>query len=174
MTRRWDVLKDGPNAGRRAWTLAILATLALLVTASLVEARIVVQRGIMGINLNMTRARVIQEKGQPDSQRIVQNEILGRQRIMRYGRTRVAFNGTRNTSRAIGIDTRDRRQRTRSGVGVGSTEAQVKNRIQGIRCRTESGSRHCFKGSFQPGQRVTDFAISSGRVIRVTVAFVID
>ena len=162
-------------AAGKGWKLAILTTLALLLPASLAEARIVPQRGIQGIFLNMTKSRVIQEKGQPDSQRIVDNEILGRQRIMRYGRTRVAFSGTRNNSRAIGIDTRSRTQRTRSGVGIGSTEAAVRAGVGGIRCRTESGRRHCFKGRFEPGQRVTDFSLSSaGRVTRVTVAFVID
>ena len=167
VTRRW-------RSGRRGWAVAIACLLGLLALAPLAESRIVVQRGIAGINLNMTRARVIQNKGQPDSQRIVSNEILGQVRIMRYGRTRVSFNGTRNDSRAISVDTRSRRQRTRSGVGVGSTENQVKNRIQGVQCRTESGTRHCFKGQFAAGERVTDFRIRQGRVSRVTVAFVID
>ena len=156
-----QALKDRRHAGRTRWSLAILAAGALLIPASLAEARIVPQKGIQGIFLNMTKARVIKEKGQPDSQRIVDNEILGRQRIMRYGRTRVAFTGTRNDSRAIGIDTRSRRQRTRSGVGIGSTEAAVRAGVGGIRCRTESGRRHCFKGRFEPGRRVTDFSLSS-------------
>jgi hypothetical protein len=162
-------------AGRTRWSLVLITMGALLLPASLAEARIVPQKGIQGINLNMTRARVIQEKGQPDSEKIVPNEILGRQRVMRYGKTRVAFSGVRNRSRVISIRTRDRRQRTRSGVGVGSTETAVENGVQGVRCRTEFGSRHCFKGQFRPGRRVTDFSLSSaGRVTRVTVAIVID
>jgi len=51
----------------------------------------------------------------------------------------------------------------------------VKNRINGITCRTEAGVRHCSKGSFLPGHRVTDFRISAAhRVKRVTVSFVVD
>jgi hypothetical protein len=54
--------------------------------------------------------------------------------------------------------------------------ADVKDGVQGIHCRTESGSRHCFKGRFKPGERVTDFSISlpDHLVTRVTVAIVID
>lgn len=156
--------------------VTILLVFALLLPASLAEARIVPQKGIMGINLNMTRAQVVQKKGRPDSEQIVPNEILGQQRVMRYGKTRVSFSGTRRRSRVITVTTRSRRQRTRSGVGVGSTEAAVRSGVQGIRCRTEFGSRHCFKGTFEPGERVTDFSISQPehRVTRVTVGIVID
>jgi hypothetical protein len=52
----------------------------------------------------------------------------------------------------------------------------VKSGVSGIRCRTEAGSRHCFKGRFRPGERVIDFSISlpGHLVTRVTVSFVID
>jgi hypothetical protein len=130
----------------------------------------------MGINLKMTGARVIQEKGPPDAERVVPNEILGRQRLLRYGKTRAGLSGPRRSDTVIAVTSRDPRQRTRSGVGVGSTEADVKSGVQGIRCRTDAGSRHCFKGSFRPGERVTDFSISlpAHLVTRVTVSFIID
>ena len=157
--------------------LLVLAVVALLLIASAVaSARIVPQKGIMGINLNMTRAQVVQKKGRPDADKVVSNEILGPVRVTRYGKTKVSFNGVSNSSRVISVSTRDRRQRTRSGVGVGSTESAVKNGVQGVHCKTEFGSRHCFKGQFTAGQRVTDFSISTPgrRVTRVTVGFVID
>ena len=65
-------------------------------------------------------------------------------------------------------------ERTARGVGVGSTEAQVRARVAGVRCRTESGFRHCFVGRFLPGRRVTDFRIRRGHVTSVQVAFVLD
>ena len=46
--------------------------------------------------------------------------------------------------------------------------------MAGVRCRTESGFRHCFVGRFLPGRRVTDFRIKAGRVTSVDVGFVID
>jgi hypothetical protein len=46
--------------------------------------------------------------------------------------------------------------------------------VAGVRCRTESGFRHCFVGRFLPGRRVTDFRIRRGHVTSVQVAFVLD
>jgi hypothetical protein len=160
----------------RLTLILITAACLLLLPASIAAARIVPQKGIMGIKLNMTGTRVIHKKGKPDSERVVQNEILGRQRLLRYDKTRVGLNGPKRSDKVIAVTTKDPKQRTRSGVGVGSTEAEVKNGVQGIRCRTEAGSRHCFKGKFRPGERVTDFSISlpAHLVTRVTVAFVID
>ncbi len=160
----------------RVSLILLITGCVFLLLAAVAAARIVPQKGIMGINLGMKGTRVIDKKGQPDGERVVHNEILGRQRVLRYHKTRVGLNGPHRSNRVIGITTKDRRQRTRSGVGVGSTEAEVKDGVQGIHCRTESGSRHCFKGKFKPGERVTDFSISlpDHLVTRVTVAIVID
>ena len=119
---------------------------------------------------------MIAEKGAPDADRIVPNEILGEQRKMRYGKTKVFYAGTDDSATVIGVVTKSLGQRTNRGVGVGSREADVVAGVNRIRCRTESGFRHCFRGRFRAGHRVTDFAISgvTGRVTRVTVAFVID
>jgi hypothetical protein len=129
----------------------------------------------MGIHLTMTGTEVIQKKGTPDAEHVVANEILGQQRILRYGKTRAGLSGPKRRDMVVAVTTKDPRQRTRSGVGVGSKEKAVKNRIEGITCKTESGHRSCFKGTFLPGHRVTVFNISSAhRVTRVTVSFVID
>jgi hypothetical protein len=167
----------GERSSGTGSVVVFLATCAvLLLVCGLAQARIVPQKGIMGINLLMTRSQVVQKKGQPDSDKVVANEILGHVRVTRYGKTKVTFNGVSNSSRVISVSTRSRGQRTRSGVGVGSTETAVKNRVRGIHCRTDAGTRHCFKGSFRPGKRVTDFSISApgGKVTRVTVGIVID
>ena len=65
-------------------------------------------------------------------------------------------------------------ERTARGVGVGSTEGEVRAKVAGVRCRTESGFRHCFVGRFLPGRRITDFHIRRGRVTSVEVGFVVD
>jgi hypothetical protein len=83
----------------------------------------------------------------------------------------VTFQGNRTVTN---VSTTRRSERTARGVGVGVTEAIVRARVSGIRCRTEVETRHCFVGSFLPGRRVTDFFIGHGRVVRVNVGFVID
>ena len=155
--------------------VVLVAACLLALTVSFAEARIAPQRGIMGIHLGMQGTEVIKKKGQPDAESVVPNEILGQQRILRYGKTKAGLSGPKRKDTVVAVTTRDPRQRTRSGVGVGSTEKEVKNRINGITCRTEAGVRHCSKGSFLPGHRVTDFRISAAhRVKRVTVSFVVD
>jgi hypothetical protein len=156
--------------------IALAAPALALLLASTASARIEVQEGIARIHLEDTAAAVIAQKGAPDADKIVQNEILGPQRKMRYGKTKVYFVGTDDAATVVGLVTKGLGQRTNRGVGVGSTEADVVAGVRRVKCRTDSGFRHCFRGRFRPGRRVTDFAISpgTGRVSRVTVAFVID
>jgi hypothetical protein len=78
----------------------LLSACLLLLPASFAAARIVPQKGIMGINLKMTGTRVIQKKGMPDGERVVQNEILGRQRILRYDKTRAGLSGPKRSDRS--------------------------------------------------------------------------
>ena len=62
-------------------------------------------------------------------------------------------------------------------VKVGTTEAELRDAYPGARCRTESSAfRHCWRGRFRPGRRVTGYriGIDSGLVKNVLVAFVID
>lgn len=160
----------------RAGALASLVLSGVVLLSATAEARIVPQRGIAGIHLEMTRPQVVARKGRPDAERVIQNEIIGPQRMLRYGRTRAFFGGTRRDAGVVSVATKDRRQRTRSGVGVGSHEGAVRNRLIGITCRTEGGFRHCWKGEFTPGKRVTDFRIGvpSHRVTEVVIGFVID
>jgi hypothetical protein len=161
--------------GRTALVL-LTAGCLLLILVPTAPARIVPQKAIMGIHLKERGTRVIRKKGRPDAQRVVSNEILGHQRLLRYGKTRVALTGPKKTDRVVAVSTKDPSQHTNKGVGVGSKESAVKNLLNGIRCRTDAGARHCFKGSFRPGRRVTDFNISlpQHRVTRVTVSFVVD
>lgn len=148
---------------------------AVLVLAPTADALIVPQRGIAGIALKMTRAQVVKAKGKPDGERLVRNEIIGPQRMVRYGKTRAFFGGFRRGARVVTINTRDPAEQTRSGVGVGSTVGEVRHGVRGIACRNEFGFHTCFKGRFRPGERVTVFDIARrGRVSLVLVGFVID
>lgn len=155
---------------------SLIAVTALIATAALAaplaaSANIVVNSSMAGVRLSMTQTQVRAALGPPSSIRNGTNDF-GAFREFRYrGEVTVTFQGL---SSVTAVTTTGVGARTAGGVGVGSTEAFLRAHLSGETCRTESGFRHCFVGSFLPGRRVTDFAIRTGRVTRVTVGFVID
>jgi hypothetical protein len=70
--------------------------------------------------------------------------------------------------------TTGRGDRTNRGIGVGSTEQAVKDKVPGVTCETFEGTRLCQRGAREPGQQGTIFFIEGGRVTRVDVALLID
>lgn len=118
----------------------------------------------------MTKAQVRARLGRPARTVGGHNEFGGFVELV-YPGLHVTFQGRQKVT---GVSTTRRSERTASGVGVGSTEAQVRARVAGVRCRSETGLRHCFLGRFLAGRRVTDFRIRGGRVSSVTIGFVLD
>jgi outer membrane protein assembly factor BamE (lipoprotein component of BamABCDE complex) len=143
---------------------------AALVFASAAGATIVPQKGIAGVRIGMSKAKVRSVLGRPTSVKHGSNDF-GRYTIFKYSGLKVNFQGNATVT---GISTTRRAERTARGVGVGSSEAQVKAKVTGVKCRTDAGFRHCYVGSLGAGQRVTDFSIKNGRVSRVDVGVVID
>ena len=159
---------------------AVAACLAL-VPVTMAEAKIVPQKSIAGAKLGMTQERVKQKLGRPDGRSYATSPIGNfRYVTLRYGRTKISFDGTKPSSRVINLFTRSRLQRTASGIGVGSTRAQVKRRLPGVTCKVEYGVNHCYLGDFRPGERVTDFRLkrkkkgAPARVISVGIGIVLD
>ena len=148
--------------------VTIVAALALPASAS---ALIQIDRGIAGARLTNTQAEVRAALGKPV--RVIRGRnIFGPTLTFRYrGGISVFFQG-RRTVTAVFLTGRG--DRTRRGVGVGSSERAVRNRVPGVTCDSVSGVRSCHTNEFLPGQRVTDFRIRNGRVNRVAVSFVID
>ena len=154
--------------------LAFLTVVALLALPGAADATIVPQRGMIGLTLGDTVREVRAAKGAPDGIVFVRNEILGRQRFYRYGRTWVGFNGDDVRAAVINLTTRARRERLANGLGVGSTRREVMRRLDGETCPVDEAF-HCYLGRFEPGRRVTDFRFGSrDRVTSVTVGRVID
>jgi hypothetical protein len=145
------------------------AVLALLPSSAL--ALIQVQRGIAGVPLNATQAQMRTALGAPAGVRHGRNDFSVFTEFRFAGGLTVFFQGN---MRVTSVSTTGLGDRTARGIGVGSSEAAVKQRVAGVRCTTEAGFRHCQVGQSVPGHRVTDFAIRNGRVTRVTVGFVID
>jgi hypothetical protein len=152
----------------------MVAVVCLLLFASMAQAVIQVQRGISGVALNMSSARVKEALGTPAKVKHGNNPFGTFTQYLYRGGITVTFQGNQNVT-AVAIT--GKTDRTASGVGVGSTEAQVKHGVRGVRCdggNHPDGTRSCHVGSFKPGKRVTDFLLRRGRVSRVTVGFVID
>jgi hypothetical protein len=155
--------------------LLLLTTSAFVALTGTSQATIVPQEGMLGAKLRQTVSQVRDKLGPPDGIVFVNNEIIGRQRVYRYGKTTINFDGDGRDARVITFSTTSRRERTANDVGVGSRRATVDRKVARSTCKVEFGVDHCYVGSFRPGRRVTDFLIGSrGRVTRVVVGIVID
>jgi len=148
----------------------ILTFLSTLLLAPAAGAMIQIDRAISGARLNNTKAEVRAALGVP--RKVIKREgEFGPTTEYRYrGGLRVLFLGRRVTlAGTTGLG-----DRTNRGVGVGSSEQAVRNRVPGVTCETFEGTRICSRGAEQPGERGTFFFIEDGRVARVDVAIVID
>jgi hypothetical protein len=151
--------------------ISVLAVAALLLSSpASAGATIVVQKGMAGAQLQMTKAQVRAKLGAP--KRVVngRNEF-GRYTKFVYTRVTVLFQGGAKVS---AVQTTSRLERTASGAGVGSSEAKVKAAVPSARCSTLSGFRQCIVGAFKPGRIITAFQIKHGRVRSVVVGIVLD
>jgi hypothetical protein len=155
--------------------VALLGGIVLvLLFASSAQAIIQVQRGISGIRLNMSPARVKASLGTPSHVKHGSNPFGSFTQYRYKGGITVTFQGNEKVT-AVSISGPS--DRTRTGVGVGSTEQQVKDGVPGVKCQGGNhpgGAQSCHVGSFKAGHKLTDFLLRHGRVSRVTVGFVID
>ena len=139
------------------------------------RAPIVVQSSIRGVALGMTPAEVRTALGAPVASGVSPNPIIGKVRIWRYAGLRIMFDSARAGRTVLAITSTSRDDRTVSGAGVGSREADVRRLVPGARCMARYGYRSCTVGGGKAGQIVTDFSISgAGRVTRVTLSRVVD
>jgi hypothetical protein len=154
--------------------LALLTVVALLALPGAAEATIVPQRGMIGVELGNTVREVRDAKGAPDGIVFVQNEIIGRQRLYRYGKTWVGFDGDGVRAKVINLTTTARGERLANGLGVGSAKRELMAKLTGETCPVDEAF-HCYLGRFEPGRRITDFRLSKRGVVRsVTVGIVVD
>jgi hypothetical protein len=152
--------------------LALLLALAVAAAAAApAGATIVLQKGMAGVRLGMTKAQVRGVLGAPLRIAHATNDF-GPYTQFRYPhRVVVTFQG--NAS-ATAVQTTGTFERTVSGLGVGSTKGRVRATLRGERCQSFPGGSLCSLGRGNPGDRGTVFFFRAGKVIRVLVAFVID
>jgi hypothetical protein len=153
--------------------LILVATIAALVATLATPAggRVVPQRSIAGVRLQMTRDQVRHVLGKPRGVKNGRNQ-LGRFIDYRYRGLLVRFQGLRTVTM---VTTSRRTERTARGVGVGSTKRQVRSRVGGVHCRFAIGARFCFVGVIKPGRRLTTFYFNDrNRVTRLAIGLVVD
>ena len=109
-----------------------------LASVSTAEAVIQVQKGITGIRLGMSQAQVKAGLGNPARTKTGHNDFGPFTQFLYRGGITITFQGnTSVTAVAISGQT----DRTASGVGVGSTEQQVKAGVHGVKCQTLAAVR---------------------------------
>lgn len=137
--------------------LALVLVGAALALPTAAAATIRPQYGMSGVVLGMTQAQVRAKLGRPIG--------TGGGRWY-YARVWVGFRGGRVTDIATTRST----ERLANGLGVDSTEAQVRSAFPRAVCAPWSVYRRCRFGLGRPGTRVTDFTIGRGRVLQITIS----
>jgi hypothetical protein len=156
---------------RRSALLWFVAACALaLALAGEASATIVVNRGIAGVTLGMSQSGVRSKLGRPQKVFHGKNEF-GSYTEFRYDGYVVDF---QNDGAVTSVVTTLARERTPSGVGVGSLWSQVRTKVPHVRCEGLPPLGDCHVGSLLPGRRVTDFFFRGGKVDRVVVGIVLD
>jgi hypothetical protein len=139
---------------RRTLVLGLTGAVLLLPTAA--DATIRPQRGMSGVVIGMTKAQVQARLGRPIG--------TGGGRYY-YARVWVGF----RAGRVVEVTTTRSTERTAGGLGVDSSESQVRRAYPGATCAPYSVYRRCRVGSGRPGTRATDFIIGRGRVLQVSI-----
>ncbi|HEY6760019.1 MAG TPA: hypothetical protein VI318_11025 [Baekduia sp.] len=130
---------------------------------------IVPQTQIAGVHLLMSAAGVERALGRPRSFVSIRDPHQGTVRRMDYGATKVYLSATADGT-VYKVTTTDARQRTATGVRVGSSRTAVLRGVRDVTCTPSA----CAVGRDVAGQRVTRFTLSAGRVRRISLGFVIE
>lgn len=121
-------------------------------------------KGLAGVKIGMTEKQVKKKLGRPDEKYTVQAAFgPGHPVLYRYRKLDVEFwkGAPRNPSgskppdkklRVAVMSTTRKSEETDRGIGVGSTEAQVKKNVPGVKCETlkfnGKSYRNCHTGSY--------------------------
>ena len=120
--------------------LAAAAVAFLTVGASPAAARIIPQRSIAGVAVDMTEQQVVEARGEPGSVDSRYGGPSGEDffTTYRYGKSgvKVRFLRRRGVDKVVTIEVfRGRREVTATGIGLRSSRANVKREVAGSRCK---------------------------------------
>ena len=160
--------------------LILLTAFALLVSAAPASAVIVPGKGMAGVRLGQCQERVIQILGFPD-RTFGSDDFAGFKSSYYYNAKALKLEFRRGAGECLvlsSIRTRGTEERTKEGVGKGTTRKALRARLKGEKCRTfrqPKKIRTCWLGSRTPSRPLTEFRIDSkGRVNNIVVKTVID
>ena len=125
--------------------------------AAAADAALRPQVGMYGVALGMTKAKVRARLGTPVG--------TGGMRFY-YPKVWVGF----RQGRVVEVTTTRSNERSAGGIGVDSSEADVRSSYPSAVCAAYGGFRRCRLGSGRPGTRATDFLLGHGHVLQVTVS----
>jgi len=153
--------------------LALAATaLAVLAVPSPAAAMIQFDQGIAGARIGNSQAQVKAALGDPDLVKTGSNDFGPFRQFFYEGGLRVMFQGDDDVT---SIQMLGRTDRTSKGIGVGNSEKSLRQKHPSLKCETFPGNyRSCHTGTYSAGERVTDFEIKKGKIVRVFVGIVID
>ena len=154
---------------RRGLAVAGALCCALWLAAS-AGSTIVIGRGIAGVVLGSSQARVRAKLGPPVRVVHGKNEF-GTYTEFRYTGYVVDFQADATVTSIV---TTLAKEKTPVGVGVGAGWSHVHAKVPNVRCKGSATLGDCHVGDFLPGRRVTDFVFRKGKVVRVVVGFVLD
>lgn len=129
-------------------------------------------RSVAGVRLGATAAQVRQVLGRPDAVRPSELHGAWRRFVYRSRRLRVTIE---DRGRVWNIRSLSPADRTAGGLGVGSTERQLRDGLPRLRCRAwgGSGARRTWRvcaDDRSPVRPFTEFTLIHDRVVMVTVA----
>jgi hypothetical protein len=159
----------------------LLSLFLLLLAAAPASATIVPGKGIAGVELGDCQQRAIDVLGPPD-RTFGSTDFAGFKSAYTYIQRGLRLEFRRGPGECLeltSIRTTKGEERTKEGVGQGTTRKTLRARLKREKCRTfrspRSLTRICWLGSFTPSKPVTEFRINrKRRVASVRVAIVID
>ncbi len=148
---------------QQAFMLAV--TVAFFLMPAALSARLVPGACIGGIGLWDSSAQVVREWGKPIRKTTNRPEVWWHYRNGSVLVTRWGYKPTPSKIIVLSITTRDRGERTGSGIGVGSTLNAVRAAFPSLSCDS-SPAHSCQAGRYG---YYTTFSIKQGRVTEVGV-----
>jgi hypothetical protein len=157
-----------------------LTVAGLLVPAASASATIVPNKGMAGVELGDCIGRAVKVLGPPD-RTFGSSDFAGFKESYYYNKSALKLEFRRGAGACLeltSIRTRSGIERTKEGVGKGTTRKALRAKLTGEKCRTFRHPKRitiCWLGSMTPSKPVTEFRIDSkGRVNNVRVGIVID